>query len=402
MAREAVWRVLPTSEKLTNHKEVIVNIRAAVLYEQGKSAPYAQSRPLVIEEVELDAPGPGEVLVQVVAAGLCHSDLSAISGVRPRMVPAVIGHEAAGIVRETGPGVTDLKAGDHVVMVFAAACGHCVNCYSGHANLCTTTSGLRARGMLSSGARRLRVRDTVLNHWSGVSCFAEYAVVCRESLVRIDSDIPLEDAAVFGCAVITGVGAVVNTAKVPFGATVAVIGLGGVGLSALLGARAVGAARIVAIDLSDAKLSLARELGATDTFNGRDPKCVEAVRDATSGGVGFAFDMAGVAASVAAGYSILGRGGLLVVAGLPDPKLNFSLPIGAMVGDERGIKGCFMGSCVVQRDVPLFIEMYRRGRLPVNRLRSGTVTLDTINEGFDRLDRAEAVRDLLVFNGVKS
>jgi alcohol dehydrogenase len=189
---------------------------------------------------------------------------------------------------------------------------------------------------------------------------------------------------------------------VPFGATVAVVGLGGVGLSALMGAYAAGATRIIGIDLSDDKLRLARELGATDTFNARDPKCVESVREATSGGVAFAFDMAGVASSVVTGYSILCRGGLLVVAGLPDPKVTFSLPIGAMVGEERGIKGSYMGSCVVQRDIPIFLDHYRRGRLPVNRLRSGTVTLDTINEGFDRLDRAEAVRDILVFNGTKN
>lgn len=379
-----------------------MKIRAAVLYEQGKPAPYAKSRPLVVEEVELEGPGPGEVLVQVAAAGLCHSDLSAISGVRPRTVPAVIGHESAGIVCEIGSGVTEFKAGDHVVMIFGASCGHCIQCYSGRSNLCEATSGIRARGMLPSGARRLRVRDTVLNHWSGISCFAEYAVVSRDSLVRIDSDIPLEDAAAFGCAVITGVGAVVNTAKVPFGATVAVVGLGGVGLSAVMGAHAAGAARIIGIDLSDDKLLLARELGATDTFNARDPKCVESVREATSGGVAFAFDMAGVSSSVATGYSILRRGGLLVVAGLPDPKQTFSVPIGAMVGEERGIKGCYMGSCVVQRDIPIFLDLYRHGRLPVNRLRSGTVTLDTINEGFDRLDRAEAVRDILVFDGARS
>jgi alcohol dehydrogenase len=379
-----------------------MRIRAAVMYEQGKPAPYAQSRPLVVEDVELDGPGPGEVLVQIAAAGLCHSDLSAIAGLRARAVPAVVGHEAAAIVREVGAGVTDFKPGDHVVMVFVASCGHCVHCYSGRPNLCEASWGARARGTLQSGARRLHIGDKVLNHYTGLSVFAEYAVVSQNSLVHLGPDIPLEDAAIFGCAVITGVGAVVNTAKVPFGSTVAVVGLGGVGLSALLGAHVCGASRVIAIDVSEEKLGLARQLGATDTFNARDPKCAEAVRDATSGGVGFAFEMAGVPAALSTAYAILRRGGLVVVAGLPDANHTFSIPVAAMVSDERGIKGSYMGSCAPQRDIPIFLELYRRGRLPVNRLRSGSVSLDNINEGFDRLARGETVRDILVFDKVKN
>ena len=378
-----------------------MKIRAAVMYEQGKPTPYAVSRPLVIEDVELDGPGPGEVLVQIAAAGLCHSDLSAIAGTRARAVPTVVGHEASAIIREIGPGVTNFKPGDHVVMVFVASCGHCAHCYGGRTNLCESSWEARARGTLQSGARKLRVGNTVLNHYTGLSVFAEYAVVSQNSLVRIDPDIPLEDAAIFGCAVVTGVGAVVNTAKMPFGSTVAVLGLGGVGLSALLGAHAAGASRILAIDVSEEKLCLARQLGATDTFNAHDPKCVEAVRDATSGGVAFAFEMSGAPAALAIAYAILRRGGLVVVAGLPEAKQTFSVPVAAMVSDERGIKGSYMGSCVPQRDLPLFLELYRRGRLPVNRLRSAMVTLDTINEGFDRLARGETVRDVLVFTGAK-
>ena len=376
-----------------------MKIRAAVLYEQGKPMPYAQSRPLVVEEVELDGPGPGEVLVEVAAAGLCHSDLSAIAGVRPRAIPAVAGHESSGIVREVGAGITDLKVGDHVVMVFVASCGHCPHCYAGRHSLCESSWEARGKGTLQSGARRLHVRGRELNHYSGLSVFAEYAVVSQNSVVRIDPEVPLEDAAAFGCAVITGVGAVVNAAKVAFGSSVAVVGLGGVGLSTLLGARAAGAAQIVAIDLSDDKLRLARELGATDTFNARDPKCIEAVRDCTSGGVAYSFEMAGVSAAFSIAYSVLRRGGVLVVAGLPNPKETFALPVSAMVSDERSIRGSFMGSCVPNRDIPLFIDLFRRGRLPVNRLRSGTVTLETINEGFDRLARGETVRDIRVFGG---
>jgi len=374
-----------------------MKMRAAVLYEQGKPMPFAESRPLVVEEVELDGPGPGEVLVQIAAAGLCHSDLSVIAGIRPRTVPTVVGHEASGIVREVGPGVNQLTAGDHVVMLFVYSCGHCAYCYGGQPNLCDTSKVSRVSGTLESGARRLHLGDKVLNHYSGISCFAEYAVVSQNSLVRIDSDIPLEDAAAFGCAVITGVGAVVNTAGVHLGDSVAVVGLGGVGLSALLGARVAGAAQIVAIDVSEDKLRLARELGATHTFNARDPRCIEAVRAATFGGVKYAFEMSGVLPAVTTAYSVLRRGGMVVVASLPDPKQTFPLPISLMVTDERGVRGSYMGSCVPNRDIPSFIDLYRQGRLPVNRLRSGTVTLETINEGFDRLARGETVRDILVF-----
>ena len=374
-----------------------MKIRAAVLYEQGTPVPYAESRPLVVEEVDLDGPGPGEVLVQIAAAGLCHSDLSAIAGMRPRAIPVVAGHESSGIVREVGPGVSQFKPDDHVVIVFVASCGHCVHCYGGHPNLCESSWDARVKGTLQSGARRLHIGGRPLNHYSGISCFAEYAVVSETSLVRIDNDVPLEDAAAFGCAVITGVGAIVNAAKVSFGSSVAVVGLGGVGLSALLGAHAAGAARIIAIDVSEDKLHLARELGATDTFNGRDANCVQAVRDATGGGVHYAIEAVGAPASLATAYSVLRRGGQLVVTGLPDPKLTFPVAISQMVTDDRGIRGSFMGSCIPHRDIPLFIDLYRSGRLPVNRLRSGTVSLETINEGFDRLARGETVRDILVF-----
>lgn len=375
-----------------------MKIRAAVMYEQGKPAPYAQSRPLVVEDVELDGPGPGEVLVKVAAAGLCHSDLSAIAGLRPRAVPTVVGHESAGVVSEVGEGVTDLVPGDHVVMVFVASCGHCAHCDRGRPNLCEASWGARTRGTLQSGARRLRTAAVTLNHYSGLSAFAEYAVVSRASLVRIEKDIPLADAAIFGCAVITGVGAVVNTAKVQVGATVAVVGLGGVGLSAILGAAAAGASRIIAIDLREGKLALARELGATDAFNASQADLARAVLDATAGGVDYAFEMAGVSASMETAYAVSRRGGTVVVAGLPDPKQRFAVPLASHVADERVIAGSYMGSCVPRRDIPRFLELYRRGRLPVNRLRSGTVTLDGINEGFDRLARGESVRDVLTFD----
>ncbi len=240
-----------------------MKIKAAVLNTMGVEAPYAKSKPLAIEEVELDDPSHGEVLVKIGAAGLCHSDLSVIDGNRPRPTPMVLGHEAAGIVEKLGSGVDDLKVGDHVVMVFVPSCGHCIPCAEGRPALCEPGAAANGAGTLLSGERRLHRNGSDVHHHLGVSAFADHATVSRRSLVKIDRELPLDEAALFGCAVLTGVGAVINTAKVPAGSSVAVIGLGGVGLSSLLGAVAVGARRVVAIDLSDDKLGLARQLGAT-------------------------------------------------------------------------------------------------------------------------------------------
>jgi alcohol dehydrogenase len=371
-------------------------MRAAVMYEQGRQPPFSDSRPLVIEDITLEEPGPGEVLVRIGAAGLCHSDLSAITGDRPRAVPAVVGHEASGVVEAVGRGVEHVDVGDHVVMVFVASCGTCEYCTEGRPNLCQSSWIARGNGTLQTGARRLRVGDVPLHHWSGISAFAQYAVVVPSSLVRIDPDVPLEVAAIFGCAVVTGVGAVVNTARVPAGASVAVVGLGGVGLSALLGAGAVGASRIVAIDTSEAKLELAAALGATDVFDARDPECAAQVRDRLGAGAQFAIEAAGTAAAVELACAVTARGGTTVTAGLPHPSQHLSVQLSALVADERVIRGSYMGSCVPRRDIPRYVELYRRGKLPVDRLRSGTVTLDEINLGFDRLARGETVRDILL------
>ena len=246
-----------------------MKIHGAVLHTMGAATPYAQSKPLAIEAVELDAPGPGEVLVKIAAAGLCHSDLSVINGDRPRPTPMLLGHEAAGIVEATGAGVDDLKRGDHVVMVFVPSCGHCAPCAEGRPALCEPGAVANTAGTLLSGTMRLHRNGQPLYHHLGCSAFAEYATVSRRSLVKIDPELPLAEAALFGCAVLTGVGAVVNTAKLAMGQTAAVIGLGGVGLAAVLGAVCAGASRIVAIDLADDKLQLAKSLGATDSSTRR-------------------------------------------------------------------------------------------------------------------------------------
>ncbi len=301
-------------------------------------------------------------------------------------------------MRALGSGVTELAEGDHVVMVFVASCGHCDYCAEGRPNLCQASWTARAHGTLQTGARRLRLHGEPLHHTSGISAFAEYAVVVPASVVKISPDVPLEDAAVFGCAVATGVGAVVNTAQVRPGTNVAVVGLGGVGLSALLGARAVGAGRIVAIDMSPAKLEKATELGATDVFDARDPECAAQVRAAFPGGVHYAFEMAGVSPAVALAVRHHPARRDDRDRGLPRPDATFPVPLAALVADERILRGSYMGSSVPRRHIPRYVELYRQGRLPVEKLRSGTVTLDTINAGFDRLARGETVRDILVFD----
>jgi alcohol dehydrogenase len=373
-----------------------MQIRAAILHQSGEPRPYALSRPLRIAEVTLGPPGPGEVLIAVRAAGLCHSDLSVIDGVRPRPLPMVLGHEAAGVVSALGEGVADLAVGDHVVTAFVPSCGACEPCLRSRPALCEPGALSNTQGALLGGARRLSSAGLPLHHHLGVSAFATHAVVSRHSLVKVDRTLPFDQAALFGCAVMTGVGAVVNTADVFPGARVAVIGLGGVGLAALLGARARGAAILVAVDLADAKLDLARELGATFCVNAAAADCVERIRDATRGGVDFAFEMAGSARAMGLAYRITRRGGTTVSAGLPPPQAEFTVPHVGLVAEERTVKGSYLGGCVPQRDIPRYIEWFKAGRLPIDRLVSEHIEFDRINEAFDALADAATVRQVIV------
>jgi alcohol dehydrogenase len=369
-----------------------MKIRAATLRQMGASLPYAQSRPLEIAELELDGPGPGEVLVRIRAAGLCHSDLSVINGSRPRPMPMAIGHEAAGEVVELGEGVDDLEVGDHVVLAFVPSCGHCLPCSEGRPALCEPGAAANGRGVLLSGAIRLRYRGEPVHHHIGCSAFADHAVVSRRSIVRVDRDLPFCEAALFGCAVLTGVGAVVNTARLQAGQTAVVVGLGGVGLAALLGAMAAGAAQLIAVDLSEEKLAIARELGATATVNARDTDAVEKVRERTHGGADFAFEFAGSEKALQTAYGMTRRGGTTVTAGLPAPTAAMPLNIVSLVAEERTVKGSYIGTCVPVRDIPRYVALYKAGRLPVDRLLSGSIGLDEINEGFDRLHEGRVIR----------
>ena len=371
--------------------------RAAVLHEMGSSRPYRESQPIRVEEVELDPPGPGEVMVKVAAAGLCHSDLSVVNGSRPRPLPMALGHEAAGVVAEVGPGAT-LEKGDHVVMVFVPSCGHCIPCGEGRPALCEPGAAANAAGTLLGGTQRVKLNGEYITHHVGVSCFAEYAVVSECSLVKIDKSLPLDQAALFGCAVITGVGAVVNTAAMKMGSTTAIVGLGGTGLAALLGAKAAGAKQIIGIDLLDSKLDMAKKLGATAVLNAGDPNVVEKLKEMTNGGVDYAFECVGSAKAMELSYLITRRGGTTCSSGLSDPKDGFTVQHVNLVAEERTIKGSYLGSCVPKRDIPGYIDMFRAGSLPVDSLLSDHIKLDQINEGFDKLADGETVRQLITFD----
>ncbi|MFC6886711.1 MULTISPECIES: zinc-binding dehydrogenase [Actinomadura] len=370
--------------------------RSAVLVESGRPAPYAASRPVEIAELDLDPPGPGELLIRVGAAGLCHSDLSVINGSRPRPLPMALGHEAAGEVVETGEG-TEFAPGDHVVLAFVPACGHCERCVGGRPALCGPGAAANGAGTLLGGGRRFAYPDgTRPAHHLGVSAFSAYTVVSARSAVKIDADLPYDIAALFGCAVLTGAGAALYSAAVRPGDTVAVFGLGGVGLAALLAARAAGASTLVAIDVVDHKRDLALGLGATHAVAG-GPGAVEEIRELTGGGAEKVIDTTGVVPVLEQSYAATRPGGTTVTVGLPAPGEPLTLPALSLVAEERTLRGSYLGSSVPRRDIPRFIGMYRSGTLPVDALLSHRLTLDEVNEGFDRLHAGDAVRQVVTF-----
>jgi Zn-dependent alcohol dehydrogenase len=376
-----------------------MKVKGAVLREMGLPAPYAKSQPLKIETLELDGPGPGELRVKVRAAGLCHSDLSVIDGSRPRVMPMVLGHEAAGEVVELGPDTAGFEVGDQVVFSFVPVCGHCIPCASGRAALCEPGAAANVAGTLLSGQRRWHGADRAdLNHHLGVSAFTEQTVVSARSAVKVDKNLPPEIAALFGCAVMTGVGAVVNTAKVAAGESVAIFGLGGVGLAALLGAVASGAHPVVAVDVLASKLELAKSLGATHSLLATDKDTGAKLRELTGGGAHYAIETVGSEQVLQQAYAATRRGGTTVTVGLPHPQKMFSVPAVSLVAEERTVKGSYMGSAVPSRDLPRFIAMYQAGRLPVDRLLTHTLRLDEVNAAFDRLAKGEAVRQVIVFD----
>ncbi len=374
-----------------------MRVRGAVLREMGLPAPYAESRPLQVEELELAPPGPGELLVRVRAAGLCHSDLSVIDGSRPRVMPMVLGHEAAGEVDEVGEGVSGFAPGDHIVLAFVPACGECEPCRRGRPALCEPGAAANAAGTLLSGERRWGSEgDPELHHHLGVSAFAEAVVVSARSAVKVPPELPWELAALFGCAVLTGVGAALHSAHVELGESVAVFGLGGVGLAAVIGARLAGADPLVAVDVVPEKLALARTLGATHAVPA-GPEAVARIRELTGGGAEKAIETVGSEKVLAEAYAATCRGGTTVTVGLPHPERMLSIPAVSLVAEERTLRGSYLGSCVPSVDLPRFVALHAEGRLPVEALLTHRLALEDLNEGFDRLREAQAVRQVVVF-----
>jgi Zn-dependent alcohol dehydrogenase len=377
-----------------------MRMTAAVMYEQGRPMPYQQSQPFTIEEVELEGPGDGEVLVEVRGAGLCHSDLSVIEGLRTRPLPIVGGHEGAGIVREVGAGVSGFSPGDHVAMAAVAGCGKCRTCLAGRPGVCKAVGGARAAGTLANGARRLHLADGgQLNHYSGISVYAQYAVLAPQSLIKLDPAVPLDVAALFGCAVVTGAGAVFNSAKVRPGSSVAVIGLGGVGLSAVMAAREAGASRIIGIDVLPGKFGLARAVGATDCIDASDAKAVEQVLDLSAGGVDYAFEISGNLAALTLAQAITVSGGEVIGVGIGKSSASFNVAQVSWVCEDRVLRGSFMGSGVPSQDIPRYADLYLRGRLPVEKLLSSHIGFDGLNHAFDLLHSGSVVRQILLPHG---
>ncbi len=375
----------------------MIETRAAVLVESGRTMPYAESRPLEVTTLRLDPPGAGELLVKIGAAGLCHSDLSVMNGARLRPLPMVLGHEAAGeVVAAQG---TEFQPGDHVVLAFVPACGHCGECVDGRPALCGPAAAANTAGTLLGGGLRMAAGDGPRPyHHLGVSAFSEYVIVSERSAIKVDPDLPYGIAALFGCAVLTGAGAVFHSAQVRPGESVVVFGLGGVGLSALLAAKAAGAAPLIAVDVVPAKLELARRLGATHAVRG-GPDAVEEIKELTGGGPLKAIDSTGVVRVLQQAYEAIRAGGTAVTVGLPDPGAPLTLPALSLVAEEKTLRGSYLGSSVPRRDVPRFIGMYRAGVLPVEGLVSHRLSLDEVNAGFDRLHSGEAVRQLIEFPG---
>ena len=365
-----------------------MQITGAVLEELGRPGPWSRTRPLTVGTLELDPPGPGEVLVEIAAAGVCHSDLSVVDGNRARPVPMLLGHEASGRVTMLGAGVDDLAVGQQVVMTFLPRCGECAGCATGGRMPCGPGSVSNAAGELLGGGRRLSRDGVPVHHHLGVSAFATHAVVDARSVVAVDDDVPSDVAAVLGCAVLTGGGALVNAAPPEPGQSVMVVGLGGVGMAALLTAVALGAGDVVAVDGVAAKRERALELGATSAL---DP--AELASAGTRCDV--VVEAAGNARAFEAALAATAPGGRTVTVGLPPPDALASISPLQLVAEARTVMGSYLGSAVPSRDIPVFAQWWREGRLPVEALVSSRIGLDDINRAMDELAAGTALRQVI-------
>ena len=349
----------------------------------------APQTPLELTDLTIDEPGPGEALVRVVTAGVCHSDLHFIEGTYPGRYPMVLGHEVAGIVEELGPGVTNVAKGDRVIMGFVQPCGHCNYCDSGRPNLCSTPTSARRPDQPA-----LKLGDQGVSQMANVGGFAEQSVMPASGLLKIPDDISLDVAALVGCSVMTGYGAVVNTAKVDPGSTVAVIGAGGVGLNIIQAARLAGASQIIAVDMVEHKLGIAKDFGATDTVNAGEVDPVKAVQELSGGGVDFGFEAIGLKVTSEQAYEMAKRGGTAVVVGMVPPADKIEVS-GMIWMQEKTLKGSFYGSARFHTDMPRILDLYKQGKLDIDGLVTKRWEFSEINEAFDTLKSGEVARSVL-------
>ncbi|NBC23852.1 MAG: zinc-binding dehydrogenase [Gammaproteobacteria bacterium] len=359
-------------------------MKAAVFREVNKS--------MEIEDVQISKPGPREVLIRTVAAGVCHSDLHFFNGTYPGQLPMVLGHESAGIVEQVGSDVHYVKPGDHVITCLSVFCGHCEYCLTGHLTLCQEPETKRGEGQES----RLSDAGKPLTQFANLGSFAEQMLVHEHAVAKIREDMPLDRAALIGCCVTTGVGAVIHTARVEPGSTVAVIGCGGVGLSAVNGAAIAGASRVIAVDMVPSKLELARKFGATDVVNAKDTDAVEAVKELTGGGAHYTFEAIGLKATAEQAFGMLRNGGTATVMGMIPPGDMVSLH-GVDFLFEKKIQGSFMGSNRFRVDMPRFVDLYLQGKLHLDDMISSHIKLDDVNDAMKSLETGEVARNVIMF-----
>ncbi|MGH3653045.1 alcohol dehydrogenase catalytic domain-containing protein [Glutamicibacter sp.] len=366
-------------------------VRGAVLNTIGADTPYAESQPLSIDEIRLESPKDGEVLVRIDAAGICHSDLSVVNGSRPRPVPMLLGHEASGLIEELGPGVENLSLGQRVVLTFLPRCGQCPACNESGGKLpCVAGAQSNELGILLTGGSRLTRHGRPVAHHLGVSAFAEHAVVDARSVVPVGDDVPADIAAVLGCAVLTGGGALLNAARITAESRVAIVGLGGVGMAGLLTALAYDCKEVIAIDAQNNKLDLALEWGATAAYTPQRAVDRQVTADVVLEAVGHpaAFETAA---------QILGLGGTLVTVGLPKPGETAQIEPLSLTAKAQSIVGSYLGSAIPSRDIPIFEELWRSGKLPLENLISGHIALDEINTAMDDLASGRVLRQIINF-----
>jgi len=372
----------------------MISFKAALLKNCTTDRPFTESHPLEVCEIDAQDPAEHEVLVRIRAASLCRSDLSVITGVRAWPMPIVPGHEASGIVERIGRNVSRFSPGDQVVLVYQAHCGVCPCCAAGKTYLCEPGLAANRAGALLSGGPRLSINGEPVHHHMGLSAFAEMALVSEHSLVKVDPDLDADIAALFGCAIMCGAGSMINTGAVKPGETVAIAGIGGVGASAILGAKLAGAQRIIAIDPDPGKRQAALELGATDAIEaGAD--AAGQITELTEGGVDCALESAGVLEAFEIAYHAAKRGGRVVTVGLVSPKTPFSLDIASLVTEAKTVIGSYMGSCDAARDIPRFIAHFKRGELPVDRLITHRLGLKDINLALERMAASQAFRQII-------